>query len=136
MYLARPPRTCFVEVCQAKRRVDVDTGRPMLVGFRPVRDLRWLDLTGRWPTRAGASMVLNSWPRPRAHCLARAMYETFAGINGLLYVSSMAGNTDCLASFKRAADAMPLHPEVHRSLSEPFLRDFLRQAAIALGYGI
>src|SRR5919204_4507414 len=64
MYLARHPRTCLAEVFQVKRRVDVLTGQPMLVGWRLGRDVRLLDLTGLWPTRAGASMAINSG---RAH---------------------------------------------------------------------
>ena len=136
IYLARHPGTCLAEVFQAKRRIDVDTGQPMLVGFRAARGLRLLDLTGLWPTRAGASMALNSGPRPRARRWARAIYEAFTSVDGLLYGSSMAGNAECLACFERAADAMPAQPEVHRSLSDPLLRDFLRRVAIALGYGL
>lgn len=136
MYLARHPRTCLAEVFQAKRRIDTDIGQPMLVGFRPMRDLRLLDLTGLWPTRAGASMALSSGPRPRAQRWAQAIYEAFAGVDGLLYGSSMAGNAECLACFERIADAISAQPEVHRPLSDPLLRDFLRRAAIALGYGL
>jgi hypothetical protein len=48
----------------------------------------------------------------------------------------MASNADCLACFEPATDAMPSQPEVHRSLSDPLLRKFLRRAAITLGYGL
>jgi hypothetical protein len=136
MYLARLPRTCLAEVFQAKRRIDVATAQPMLVGFRLTRDLRTLDLTGLWPTRAGASMALSSGPRPRAQQWARAIYEAFPGLDGLLYGSSMAGNAECLACFEQAADAVPPHPDVHRPLADPLLRDLLRRAAIVLGYGM
>lgn len=61
------------------------------------------------------------------------MYEAFTGVDSLLDSSSMAGNADCLACLERAADAIPAHPEVHRSLSDPIPRDFPRRAAIALG---
>lgn len=136
MYLARHPRTCLAEVFQARRRIDVATREPMLVGFRLVRDVRVLDLAGLWPTRAGASMALTSGPRPRAQRWARAIYEAFPAIDGVLYGSSMAGNTECLACFERAVNAISAHPEVHRPLADPVLRDLLRRAAIALGYGL
>jgi hypothetical protein len=136
MYLARHPRTCLAEVVQAKRRIDVATAQPTLVGFRLTRDLRMLDLTGLWPTRAGTSMALSSGPRPRAQRWARVLYEAFPGLDGLLYGSSMAGNAECLACFERAADAVPPHPDVHHALADPLLRDLLRRAAIALGYGM
>jgi hypothetical protein len=136
MYLARHPRTCLAEVFQAKRRIDVETAQPMLVGFRLTRDLRMLDLTGLWPTRAGASLALSSGPRPRAQQWAQAIYQAFPDLDGLLYGSSMAGNAECLACFERAADAVPPHPDVHHPLADPLLRDFLRRAAIALGYGM
>jgi hypothetical protein len=134
LYLARHPRTCLAEVFQVRRRIDVVTSQPILVGVRPARDLRLLDLTGLWPTRAGASMALNSGPRPRAQRWARAIYEAFPGLEGLLYGSSMAGNAACLALFERAADALPGNPELHRPLSDPTLEHLLLRAADSLGY--
>ena len=136
MYLARHPRTCLAEVFQAKRRIDVATGQPVLVGFRTARALRMLDLTGRWPTQAGASTALNSGPRPRAQRWARAIYLAFPAIDGLLYGASMAGNAPCLACFERAADAIPASLEIHRALVDPLLRDLLRRAALTLGYSL
>jgi RES domain len=134
MYLASHPRTCLAEVFQTKRRIDVTTAEPMLVGFRLARPVQLLDLTGLWPTRAGASAAINSGPRPRAQRWARAIYEAFAGLDGLFYASSMAANAACLALFERAIDAIPAEPELHRPLADPLLRSFLRRAAIAFGY--
>jgi len=136
MYLARHPRTCLAEVFQAKRRVDILTSEPMLVGFRLVRAVHVLNLTGLWPTRAGASMAISSGPRPRAQRWARAIHAAFPAIDGLLYGSSMAGNAPCLTLFERAADALPARPEVHRPLADPLLRAFLGRTAVTLGYGL
>lgn len=136
LYRARHPRTCLAEAFQATRRIDVDTGQPMLVGFRLTRDVRLLDLTGLWPTRAGASMALNSGPRPRAQRWAQAIYEAFSALDGVLYGSSMAGNAPCLALFERAADALPPNPDLHRPLSDPTLETLLLRAAAALGYDL
>jgi hypothetical protein len=136
LYLARHPRTCLAEAFQATRRIDVANGQPMLVGFRHARDVCLLDLTGLWPTRAGASMALNSGPRPPAQRWARAVYVAFPAIDGVLYGSSMAGNAPCLALFERAADAFPPNPELHRPLSDPTLETLLLKAAAALGYDL
>ena len=136
LYLARHPRTCLAEVFQAARFIDVATGQPIFVGCRLARDLTLLDLTGLWPTRAGASMALSSGPRPRAQRWARAIYEAFPTLDGLLDGSSMAGNAECLALFERCAEALPARPELHRPLADPTLRQLLRRAGIALGYGL
>jgi hypothetical protein len=134
VYLARHPRTCLAEAFQTTRRIDVFTGQPTLVGFRVVRNLLLLDLTGLWPTRAGASMAISSGPRPRAQRWAQAVYEAFPDMDGVLYGSSMAGNAPCLALFERAADALPRNPDLHRPLSDPTLEPLLLRAAGALGY--
>jgi hypothetical protein len=134
LYLARHPRTCLAEVFQTTRWIDVDTGWPMLAGFRLARGVRLLNLTGLWPTRAGASMALNSGPRPRAQRWAQAIYEAFPVIDGVLYGSSMTGNAPCIALFERAVDALPTNPELHRPLSDPTLESLLVRSAASLGY--
>ena len=136
LYLARHPRTCLAEAFQATRRIDVDEGQPMLVGFRLARDVRLLDLTGLWPTRAGASMALNSRPRPRVQRWVRAIYEAFPPIDGVLYGSLMAGSAPCLALFERAADALRPNPDLHRPPSDSTVATLLLRAAAALGYDL
>ena len=66
LYVAWHPRTCLAEVFQAKRRIDVLSRSPLLVGFEVVRPIPLLDLTGFWPARAGASTAISSGPRVRA----------------------------------------------------------------------
>jgi RES domain len=135
-YAASEPVTCVAEVFQGHRRIEVLTDLPWLVGLRLVGDLRLLDLTGRWPTRAGASMAIHSGPRSRARAWSRAMYEAFPEVHGLLCCSSMDANRHTVALYERARGAMPRRPELHRALSDPGLEPFLQDAARALGYGL
>jgi hypothetical protein len=79
--------------------------------------------------------MASAWTAPGA-CPYSNSPTTGGASKGLLYGSSMASNADCLACFEPATDAMPSQPEVHRSLSDPLLRKFLRRAAITLGYGL
>ena len=47
------------------RVIDRTAHDPWLVAFELLQPLNLLDLTGVWPTRAGASMALNTGPGPR-----------------------------------------------------------------------
>ena len=133
-YGAEHGRTCLAEVFQESRIIDRAARKPWIVGFRIRRDLTLLDLTGTWPTRAGASMVLSSGPRPRAQRWSRAIYSEFPEIEGLYYPSSMAANRPAVALYERALPAMPAAPAFHRPLSDPTLLTLLRNAARDLGY--
>jgi len=87
--------------------------RQTLVGrLRLSREVRLLDLTGLWPTRAGASMTIASGPRPRARAWTRAIYAAYSGAEGLWYGSSMHANTPCAALFERAQGAVPRSPAI------------------------
>jgi hypothetical protein len=124
----------MAEVFQSKRRIDVYTRTPLLVGFELVRAVRLLDLTGLWPTRAGASLAINSGPRPRAQAWARQIYEAYPPLDGVYYGSSMDGNSPCAALFERAVDAIPPLPRLHRPLADPLLRPLIQRAALQLNY--
>lgn len=136
MYLADQPVTCLAEVFQAKRRIDPTTSQPMLVLMNVARDLDLLDLTGYWPTRAGASMAISTGPRNRARLWAQAIYLTYPDLEGLYYASSMGAGRPCVALFERAAGAIPPHPVSHRGLSDPLLRPLLQHAAARLNYDL
>ena len=136
MYVAWHPRTCLAEVFQAKRRIDVLSRSPLLVGFEVARSLRLLDLTGLWPARAGASTAISSGPRPRAQAWARRIYEAYPWLDGIFYGSSMDGNAPCAALFERAVDALPASPRLHRALVDPLLRPLLQRAALELNYDL
>lgn len=136
LYVAWHPRTCLAEVFQAKRRIDVLSRAPLLVGFQVVRAMLLLDLTGLWPTRAGASTAISSGPRSRAQTWAQRIYEAYPSIDGIFYGSSMDGNSPCAALFERANDALPAFPRAHRALVDPLLRPLLQRAALQLNYDL
>jgi len=137
LYAALHGPTCFAEVFQETRLIDRRSREPWLVAFRLRRPIELLDLTGSWPTRAGASMALNTGPRFRAREWSRSIYEAYPWADGLLYPSSMAGNQAALALYERGTrDALPKHPSFHRPLVDPSLRWMLGTVAHDFGYGL
>lgn len=129
--------TCVAEVFQQTRLVDTSAGAPWLVAFEIEGDLPLLDLTGGWPTRAGASMQISSGPRPRARRWSRDAYEAYQEIAGLYYPSSMYANQPAAALYERAAPLLPRSPSFHAPLSDPGLLPYLRRTVRAkIGYGL
>ena len=138
LYCATGAETCFAEVFQETRRIDRIRKAPWLVVFRLERDLELLDLTGAYPTRAGASMAISSGSRVRARAWARAWYEAFPDLQGIHYASSMNANEPAIALTDRAEkqEPLPRHPEFNRPLADDALLDVLKQCASRLGYGL
>lgn len=134
MYGAAEPITCLAEVFQATRTIDRNANAPWLVAFTTTRRLQLLDLTGTWPTRAGASMAIHSGPRPKARRWSQTIYDAFPEVEGLWYASSMYANRGSLALYERARAAIPGAPLFHRALSDPALGSRLSAAAAMLGY--
>ena len=134
LYAADDPVTCLAEVFQATRAIDRGASVPWLVGFKLVRDVPLLDMTGPWPTAAGASMAIHSGPRPRARLWSRAIYNGYSHVEGLLFASSMHANKPSLVLYERALSAMPAAPVFHRALNDPALLGRLDAAALRLGY--
>jgi hypothetical protein len=134
LYAAMQIAACVAEVFQARRVIDVTGGLPWLVGFTLSSPVALLDLTGTWPTSAGASMAINSGPRSRAQRWSRTVYDAFPDVHGLWYASSMYANTPALALYERAEPAIALAPFVHRPLNDPALRSALQRIATTLGY--
>jgi len=134
LYAAGDPTTCLAEVFQATRVIDRSASDPWLVMFDLARKLVLLDLTGTWPTLAGASMAIHSGPRPRARRWSQSIYAAYRSVDGLLYCSSMNANQPAVALFERAQNAMPPAPVFHRALTDPALLLRLNAAATALGY--
>lgn len=128
-------RTCIAEVFQDTRAVDREHNEPWLVGFAVRRDLRLLDLTGSWPTRAGASQAIASGPRPRARAWSRAIHVAYGGLDGLLYRSSMNAEP-ALALYERARDALPAAPEFNRALADRSVLPILRRVCRPIGYDL
>lgn len=136
LYAAEQGPTCLAEVFQETRLIDRTARNPWLAGFMLRSPLVLLDLTGAWPTRAGASMAINSGPRPRAQRWSRAIYEAYPDAQGLFYASSMFGSSPAAALYERALPALPATPVFHRPLSDPALLTVLKRVARDLGYGL
>lgn len=136
LYAAESVRTCIAEYFQETRTIDTKRGSPSLVAFRLVRDVAALNLRGTWPTRAGASMNINSGPRGMARAWSRTIHEAYPGVAGVLYCSSMNANEPAVALYERASAALPAAPEFNRPLSDPDLIPVLEQAAHRFGYAL
>lgn len=136
LYAAQSGLTCLAEVFQGTRVIDRSVRMPWLVGFELTRDVELLDLSGTWPTRAGASMAINTGPRARARRWARLIYATYTKLEGIYYPSSMHGNQPSMALFERSQNALPALPVFNRALSDPALLTRLGTAAHTLGYAL
>lgn len=134
LYAAQRSLTCFAEVFQRAGVVDLTTNAPFIVAFRTTAPLRLLDLSGHWPTVAGASMAINSGSHARARAWSRIIYATYPETQGLWYCSSMDENAPCVALYERAADAMPVTPSFHAPLADPRLRVMIDRHAVTLNY--
>jgi hypothetical protein len=134
LYAAVDLRTCVAECFQLARVVDRRAGRPWLVVFRATRVLRLLDLSGTWPTRAGASQAISSGPRDRSRAWARAIHAAYDDVDGLWYRSSMDSGKPAICLWERACDAMPSAPRAHLPLDAPGLVLPLARACRSLGY--
>ena len=134
MYVAAHPRTAFAEVFQRRRAINARRKQPWLVGIETAAELRLLDLTGLWPTRAGASMALSTGPHARTRPWSRAAYEAYPDLHGLWYGSSMDSMRGCAALFECAAHAIPPAPAFHRALADVSMRALLEQWATQLNY--
>ena len=133
-YAALDGITPLAEVFQDTRVIDRSARSPWLVAYELAAGLDLLDLTGAYPTRAGASMLINCGSRPRARAWSRAFYEAYPAIQGLYYASCMHRNRPSLALYERAAGVMPAQPVFHRALADQVLRLALRNAAADFGY--
>ncbi|MGH7534109.1 MAG: hypothetical protein ACREMG_00845, partial [Gemmatimonadales bacterium] len=92
--------------------------------------------TGKWPTRAGASMVINSGPRPRARRWSQRIYQAYPDVEGVWYASAMDGNRPVVALYERGRDAMPRRPAFHRALADPALDAIVLRAAERFNFGV
>jgi len=130
------PVTCFAEVFQQTRVINRWHKDPWLVGFEIAHPVRLLDLTGAFPTRAGASMGLMTGPRSVSRNWAQAFYEAYPEVAGLYYPSSMHANQPAMVLTDRAKHAgiVPTQPSFHRSLGDPAILTILKNAAHTLGY--
>jgi len=134
LYLAESALTCFAEVFQDIRTIDRSRHDPWLVCFELLRPVILLDLAGPWPTQAGASIAINSGPRPRARRWSQVIYDAYPAIEGLHYASSMNANQPAMMFYERASTAMPQRPLFHRALADPTLTHAIARAAQRFNY--
>ena len=126
--------TCFAEVFQDARTIERSRNLPWLAGIPLARDVSLVDLTGTWPTRAGASMAINSGRRDRARAWSRRIYEDYPAIDGIYYPSSMDGNQPVVAIYERARTALAARAVFQRALADPALNGAVAKAALLFNY--
>ena len=136
LYAALRIYTCLAEVFQETRTIERSRNRPWLVGIALARAVPVLDLTGAWPTRAGASMALSTGPRDRTRAWSKRIYEDYPAVEGLLYPSSMDGNQPAVVLYERARGALAQRPTFHRALTDPALRAAVVKSALLFNYGV
>ena len=136
LYCAAEGPTCLAEVFQETRVIDRAARDPWLAAFDLAESLSLLDLSGAWPTRAGASMALSTGPRARSRRWAQAIYSAYPDSQGIYYPSSMHANRAAIALWERGARAIPPRPVFHRPLVDPALLPVLSRVARELGYGL
>jgi len=136
LYLATHGPTNLAEAFQDTHTIDAWQHEPWLVGFETEVQLRLLDLTGPWPTRAGASMALSSGRRDRARRWSQAIFDTYADAAGLWYPSSMDANRPCLALYERAQPGIPAYPQFHAALGDARLTAVVHRAAARFNYRV
>jgi len=134
LYAGLALRTALAETFQAARVVDRHTDSPWLAVFRLTDPVRLLDLTGTWPTRAGASQAIASGPRDRARAWARAVFAAYDDVDGLWYRSSMDAGRPTVCLWQRVQPAMPSRPLVNLPLAAPALALPIARACRQLGY--
>lgn len=118
LYAATTVQICAAEVFQETRTIDRSGRNPWLVGFELRADLDLLDLTGEWPTSAGASMAIgSSESRSLTRHWSRSIYGAYPGVAGLWYASSMYGNQPAVALYEKAQPFLPESPLFHVPLT-------------------
>jgi hypothetical protein len=135
IYFGLSVRTSVAEVFQTTSIVDRRTRGPRLVVVRPARPLRLLDLTGSWPTRAGASQALSTGPKKATQTWARAIHCAFPSLDGLWYRSSMDGRGHAVCLWDPpGGTALPIAPDVLLPLDHPGLDVPLGRICEEIGY--
>jgi hypothetical protein len=134
LYGAIAIQTSVAEAFGDTRVIDRRRRDPWLVGFRLAREVKLLDLSGAWPTRAGASQAISSGPRDVARAWGQAIYDAYPDLDGLWFRSSMDGGRPAVSLNERAEDALLAQPDVHLPLSHPGLELPLARMGRTLGY--
>jgi hypothetical protein len=132
----RPPLlfTCMCEVFQDRGVIELSRDGVTFAVFRTTRVVRLLKVSDSdWVTRAGGNAALTSGPRGRAQEWARAIYDRYPRLDGLVYASSTLPPGRCVVLTERATDALPQRPTINLPLADPTLRPELETYATRLG---
>ncbi len=113
--------------------IDREHRHPNLTVIETATDLRLLDLTSGWVTRAGGNQAIASGARSTAREWARAIHRHHAPLHGLAWVSAVWGPGRCIVLWERGTVAMPDGPRSHRELRDPLLEVPVHGAAERLG---
>ncbi len=133
-YFAFDVTTCLAEVFQESRFIDVVAGAPYATAFALARDVRVLDLTGRWLLRAGARQSVATGPRHRTRRWARAIRAAWPDLDGLVAPSAVDGGRDCLVLWHPGRTALPSVPLSSEPLASPPIRPRIAVAADRIRY--
>lgn len=96
-----------------------------------------LNLTGLWPTHAGASTAISSSEsRWRTQHWSRNIYSAYRAIGGILYGSSMHGNDPAIALYERSESLLDESPFFHAPLVDPAMLAWLQNVANVLHYDL
>ncbi len=124
----------FAEFFQETRTIDRGRRLPSIARFSLVEPVNLLDLTGLWPTQAGASMAINTGQKGRARRWSQTIYDAYPKLDGILYPSSMCGNAPLVALYERSKDALPHRPDFNRSLADPSIEALVKEVSLALNW--
>lgn len=126
----------LAEVFQGSRMIDRFLNTPTYTAFRLTRDIVLLDLSGTFPTAAGASMAIHSGSREIARQWSRLFYNAYSQIDGLYYCSSMHSHQPLIALYERSGDALPDKPDMHRALADNALQNLIFKNAEQIGFNV
>lgn len=136
IYVGHNGPVCLAEFFQSARVIDRHFREPWLVGFKPTRELKLLNLKSLYTTKIGLSTAIHSGPKNRARAWSRVFYDTYTDIDGLCYASSMHNNDDSFVLYERARSSIPHLPVFHAPLNDRRLEKVMFKVSAAIGYRI
>ena len=134
IYAGHDIATCVAEVFQAARAVHASPNI-QLAGWKPVRPLRLLNLTGDWALRNGGSHSLFAAPKPTCRNWSRAIHRQWPDIDGLLSPSTMTGRP-IVTLYEPAGVTFPGRPGFARPLNNPYVWTVIAEAALQVGFTV
>lgn len=139
MYAACDPVTAFAEVFYRTRVIDRVDEVPVLVGWRPVRPLTLLDLTGTWPIAnlAAASLQMID-DKNLTRLWARKIFSQLGSDFDGLYHHSAVDSKPLVTLFDRARrkPSFPDWPEFSAALTDDSAAALVEDARATLNYDV